>query len=282
MNESERERYQREIDAWRHARRERLLAPDGWLSLVGLPWLEPGANSIGSAPDNAVVVATLPPHLGTVVWHANGDVEVQLAAGSGGRIGDSGQDTAILLDDGHSEPTIVHAGTTSFYLVRRGERVGLRVKDPQAPTRTHFGGLDYFPTDPAWRIQAAWQPAARGQVLEMGTVIGTIERHPVAGTAVFAREGKTFQVLPVVESDADGRHFLVFADQTSGKETYGAARFLYTEPPRDGRVVLDFNKAYNPPCAFTAFATCTMAPPENRLALRVTAGEKTYRGSAHD
>src|SRR5699024_7056876 len=143
--------------------------------------------------------------------------------------------------------------------------------------REHFRGLAYFPVDPSWRIEAAWHPAAPGEVLEMGTAIGTIEKHPVAGRAVFERDGVRCELLPVVEAPDDGRYFLVFADQTSGKETYGAARFLYTEPPRDGRVVLDFNKAYNPPCVFTAFATCPMAPPENRLALRVTAGEKAYR-----
>lgn len=157
----------------------------------------------------------------------------------------------------------------------------MRIKNAHADTREHFQGLDYFPVDPTWRIEAEWHPAEPGQTLEMGTAIGTIEQHPVAGRVTFERDGRRFELLPVIESADDDHYFVVFADQTSGKETYGAARFLYTEPPRDGRIVLDFNKAYTPPCAFTAFATCPMAPPENRLDIRITAGEKTYRGSAH-
>jgi uncharacterized protein (DUF1684 family) len=124
-------------------------------------------------------------------------------------------------------------------------------------------------------------PAQPGETLEMGSVIGTIDKYPVPGKLEFTRDGKHFELLPVIEEPGDAQYFIVFADRTSGKETYGAARFLYIDPPKDGKVVLDFNKAYNPPCAFTGFATCPLAPPENRLDLRVTAGEKNYRGSHH-
>jgi uncharacterized protein len=157
----------------------------------------------------------------------------------------------------------------------------LRVKDGDAPIRKHFLGIDSFPIDPSWRIEATWVPAAPGETLEMGTVIGTIDKYPVPGKLEFSRDGKQFEILPVIEVPGDKQYFVVFADRTSGKETYGAARFLYIDPPKDGKVVLDFNKAYNPPCAFTPFATCPLAPPENRLDLRVTAGEKNYRGSHH-
>ncbi len=269
-----------EIERWRAARLRRLTAPDGWLTLVGLPWLEPGDNRIGSAADNAIVVEGLPAHLGIVRLGHDGEVAIALAGDSEARIDGEAVDAAVLRDDSHARPTLVQSGDVSFFLVRRGEHVGLRIKHRHAATREHFRGLAYFPVDPSWRIEAAWHPAAPGEVLEMGTAIGTIEKHPVAGRAVFERDGVRCELLPVVEAPDDGRYFLVFADQTSGKETYGAARFLYTEPPRDGRVVLDFNKAYNPPCVFTAFATCPMAPPENRLPLRVTAGELAYRGDA--
>ncbi len=266
-----------DIERWRDRRLKRLTAPDGWLTLVGLPWLEPGDNTIGSAADNAIVVAGLPAHFGTVCMGENGEVTIELVESSEARIDDKLQQRATLLDDDQPEPTIVSAGDISFFLVRRGDRVGLRIKDAHAATREQFKGLDYFPIDPTWCIDAEWRPAAAGEVLEMGTAIGTIESHPVAGHAVFERDGERCELLPVIESPEDKQYFLVFADQTSGRETYGAARFLYTGEPRDGRVVLDFNKAYNPPCVFTAFATCPMAPPENRLALRVTAGEKAYR-----
>ncbi|HEX7341814.1 MAG TPA: DUF1684 domain-containing protein [Rhodanobacteraceae bacterium] len=270
-----------QVERWRKARLDRLTAPDGWLTLIGLPWLDAGENRIGSAADNGIVVAGLPPHLGRVTLAADGQVHVALLVGSGGRIDGEDRDAAVLLDDSHARPTVVSVGDISFFLVRRGDLVGLRIKNVHAATREHFLGLDHFPIDLSWRIEADWLPAAPGQTLDMGTAIGTIERHPVAGVAVFERDGQRFELLPVIESPGDEAYFLVFADQTSGKETYGAARFLYTEPPRDGRVVLDFNKAYNPPCVFTAFATCPMAPPENRLAARVTAGEKNYRGNSH-
>lgn len=268
------------IECWRRERLARLTAADGWLTLVGLPWLERGDNTIGSAADNAIVVDGLPAHLGKVSWGDNGQVHVSLSDAAG-HINDGNDTHALLLDDDQPQPTVVRAGDVEFFLIRRGDQVGLRIKNAHADTRETFFGLDCFPVDPSWRIEAQWQPAEKGEVLEMGTAIGTIEKHPIAGTATFERDGGRFQLLPVIESPDDGSHFVVFADQTSGNETYGAARFLYTEPLDEGHVVLDFNKAYNPPCAFTAFATCPMAPPENRLAIRVTAGEKTYRGSSH-
>ena len=166
-------------------------------------------------------------------------------------------------------------------LFRSNDRKGLRVKDTDAPTRKHFLGIDYFPTDPSWRIEATWVPATPGEMLEMGTVIGTIDKIPVAGKLQFTRDGKHFEMLPVIEAPGEPTYFLVFADRTSGKETYGAARFLDLDMPKNGKIEIDFNKAYNPPCAFTPFATCPLAPHENRLDLRVTAGEKNYRGG-HD
>ncbi len=132
--------------------------------------------------------------------------------------------------------------------------------------------------DSAWRIVADWIPFDPPQTLETANVIGQMERYPVPGRAVFERDGHRHELLPVIEVPGDEQLFLIFADGTSGRETYGAARFLYADPPREGKIVLDFNQAYNPPCAFTAFATCPLAPPENRLDLRVTAGEKKYRG----
>jgi uncharacterized protein (DUF1684 family) len=273
--------YTHSIEQWRAARVERLTAPDGWLSLVGLPWLEHGANTLGSAADNAIVIPGAPAHLGTVTWNDDGSVAIALTADSGASIDGTNASTAVLLDDGHEQPTVVRFGSTSFYLVDRNGRKGLRIKNPEAPTRAHFQGIDYFPIDPSWRIQAKWIPAKPGETLQMGTAIGTIDTFPVPGKAVFERDGKTLAILPVIEVPGDAQYFVVFADRTSGKETYGAARFLYIDPPKDGTVVLDFNQAYNPPCAFTPFATCPLAPPENRLDVRVTAGEKKYAGG-HD
>jgi len=167
-------------------------------------------------------------------------------------------------------------------VIDRDGRKALRVKDAAAPTRTHFLGIDAYPIDPSWRIEADWVPFDPPQKLQIGSVIGTIEAVDVPGKAVFQRDGHRFELLPYQE-EPGGELFFVIADRTSGKETYGAARFFYAALPtrgleQPGKVVLDFNKAYNPPCAFTAFATCPLAPAENRLDLAVTAGEKKYRG----
>ncbi len=202
------------VERWRAARLQRLTAPDGWLSLVGLAWLTLGDTSIGSAADNHIVVAGLPAHLGVVTLDARGEAGIELHAGADGRIEGVDARQAMLLDDEHPQPTVVVAGDVSFLLVRRGDKVGLRIRNVRAATREHFLGLDYFPIDASWRIEAQWRPAEPGQVLEMATVIGTIEPHAVAGTASFDRDGRRFHLLPVVESPGDEEYFVVFADQT--------------------------------------------------------------------
>lgn len=271
--------YAREIERWHAVRIARLTAPSGWLSLVGLEWLQPGANRLGSAADNDIVLAKAPAHLGTITWADAGTLSISLDKDSGAIIDGKMETNAVLLDDSHATPTTVAFGSVQFIAIDRDGRKGLRVRDSEAETRTQFTGIDRFPIDPAWRIVADWQPLDPPFQLATGTVIGTIENYPAPGKAVFEREGQSFELYPVIEVPGDSQLFLIFADATSGKETYGAARFLYADMPRDGKIVLDFNKAYNPPCAFTPYATCPLAPPENRLALRVAAGELKYRKS---
>jgi hypothetical protein len=269
--------YSREIEQWRAQRIARLTAADGWLSLIGLHWLEPGPNTLGSAADNAIVLAKAPPHLGMIDWRADGSLVLQLKPGSGARVDGEAKSQAILRDDREPNPTRVSFGSANFVVIDRGGRKALRVRDSEADTRAQFSGIESFAVDASWRIVADWIPFDPPQTLETANVIGQMERYPVPGKAVFERDGRTHELLPVVEVPGDTQLFLMFADGTSGRETYGAARFLYADPPGDGKIVLDFNKAYNPPCAFTAFATCPLAPPENRLDLRVTAGEKKYK-----
>ncbi|MDI3261368.1 MAG: DUF1684 domain-containing protein [Fulvimonas sp.] len=275
-----------ETRAWQRERLVRLTAPDGWLSLVGLAWLEAGANRVGHAADNDIVLPVGPEHLGVVTLAADGRVRIALAEGVAASIDGKPLREAELIDDGRApQPTTVAFGSASFYVIDRDGRKALRVKDANAATRTHFLGLDYYPADPAWRIEADWEPFVPPHRLEIGTALGTIDKVAVPGRAVFERDGRRFELLPYQE-EPGGELFFVFADRTSGKETYGAARFLYAALPaggldKPGKVVLDFNRAYNPPCAFTPFATCPLAPPENRLDIAVTAGEKKYRGSQH-
>ena len=274
----------KQVEQWKQGRLQRLTAPDGWLSLVGLEWLHPGANRVGSASDNDIVLKVGPAHLGVVTLAADGAVKIVLTKDSGASIDGKPVQEATLVDDiqagenGH--PTTIAFGTANFYVIERDGRKGLRVKDAEAATRKHFLGLDYYPIDPSWRIVADWVPFDPPHKLEIGSVLGTIDKVDVPGKAVFKRDGHTFELLPYQE-EPGGELFFVLADRTSGKETYGAARFLYAALPKDGKVILDFNRAYNPPCAFTEYATCPLAPPENRLDVAVTAGEKKYRGSGH-
>lgn len=281
--------YTHEIEQWRAARVARLTGPDGWLSLIGLDWLHDGANRVGSASDNDIVLKAGPEHLGTVMLAADGKVRIVLDGNSGATVDGKPVAEAALVDDMHAAagaaPTTVRFGDASFFVIDRDGRKALRVKDSDAEARRDFAGIDYFPIDPAWRVEAEWVPFVPEHELEIGTAIGTIDRVKVPGKAVFHRDGRTFELLPYQE-EPGGELFFVIADNTSGKETYGAARFLYAALPaagvaKPGRVVLDFNRAYNPPCAFTPFATCPLAPPENRLDIAVTAGEKKYRGGHH-
>jgi len=275
--------YTHEIEQWRAKRTANLTSPTGWLSLIGLEWLQEGANRVGSASDNDIVLKAGPAHLGVVTLGKDGALHIALDDKAGATIDGKSVREATLIDDmhaGEATPTTVAFGNANFYVIERDGRKALRVKDSDAETRKDFLGIDYFPIDPSWRVVADWVPFDPPHKLEIGSVIGTIDKVDVPGKAVFQRTGHTFELLPYQE-EPGGELFFVLADRTSGKETYGAARFLYAALPEDGKVVLDFNKAYNPPCAFTPFATCPLAPPENRLDVAVTAGEKKYRGGHH-
>lgn len=270
-----------ELEAWRAKRVERLTAPDSWLSLVGLHWLQPGANSVGTAADNSVQLTAGPAYFGTVEWQDDGTVLFIAAPASLANVA-NGQlrnpktgATALTYREGR--PSVVSAQSVSFFVIQRGDKLGLRVRDAEADRRMNFVGIDYFDADPAWRIEADWVGFDPPREIPISNVLGQTTMNKVPGKAVFTRDGQTFELLPMAES-ADEELFFVISDATSGDETYGAARFVYAAPPKDGKVILDFNRALNPPCAFTPFATCPLPPKENRLPIRVTAGEKNYRG----
>jgi uncharacterized protein (DUF1684 family) len=266
------------IHAARAARLQRLTKPDGWLTLIGLHFLRAGNNSIGSASDNSIVLAKAPAHLGTVTLDADGTAYVSLNPGAEALVDGREVLRAKLEDGGERSPTQVTCGTLSFFLIDRGGRKALRVKDSESKRRTEFVGLDYFPIDPTWRIEAQWVDFERPREIMIANILGQESPALIPGKAVFMRDGRTFELLPLVEG-TDEPLFFVISDLTSGKETYAAARFVYAEPPHNGKLVLDFNKAVNPPCAFTPFATCPLPPKENRLPIAVTAGEKRYLGT---
>jgi uncharacterized protein (DUF1684 family) len=174
-------------------------------------------------------------------------------------------------------PTKVTIGTLTFHVIERGGKQGIRLSDTDSEARKAFSGIERFPVDPKWRIEARFTPPeANKKTISIPTVIpGVTEEMEVAGTATFSIDGKEYRLEPVLEKGST-ELFFIFKDRTAGKETYGAGRFLYAKPAQDGKVILDFNKAYNPPCALTPFATCPLPPRENSLSVRIEAGEKNY------
>ncbi|MBE2213921.1 MAG: DUF1684 domain-containing protein [Opitutaceae bacterium] len=273
--------YVSSIEAARAERVERLKREDGWLTLVGLHFLKEGSSTVGRARDNAIVLADGPEHWGTVTLAADGAVSFVSMSGEAVSVDDSHimSGEPVRIDRAKGRPAVVRAGTVSFFVIERGVRKALRVRDSASPRRTHFAGIDYFPIDPTWRVDARWVPFESPREIAVPNVLGVVSHERVTGKLVFEREGRTHELIPLVDAD-DGSLFLIFSDTTSGEGTYGM-RFLYAEAAKDGRVVLDFNLAINPPCAFTPFATCPLPPQGNGLATAVSAGEKQYRGS-HD
>ena len=258
--------YENEIREWQNKRAAGLQREDGWLSLIGLHWLEEGRNSFGSDKSNDIVIEAkdFPAKAGVIV--RKGD-EVRLESPEGSR---------KLETDQSGEPTIEQIGSVRFNVIKRGERLGLRVKDAQAPTRLSFKGLDYFPIDPSWRVNARFEPYNPPKQVPIPNIIGTVENMPAPGALVFTRDGKEYRIDPLLEEGSD-ELFIIFKDQTAPRETYGAGRYMYVaKPGPENTVVLDFNKAYNPPCAFTAYATCPLPPPQNVLTAAIRAGEKNY------
>ncbi|WP_227977856.1 DUF1684 domain-containing protein [Arenimonas daejeonensis] len=275
--------YEGEILAWRDERLARLQRPDGWLSLVGMHWLAPGATYVGSAQDNGTRLAVGPAQLGMLSLGKDGLATLKLHPGVETEVTIDGQvpeaeALVTLVPDTRGTATVVafNKGDASFILIERAGRYGLRVRNAFARTRTAFPGLDYFDINPDMRIVARFEAHPPGQTVEIVNVLGMIEKFANPGTLSFEKDGKSFRMEAVDEGD--GRLFFTFADRTSGHETYAASRMVYADPAgSDGTTVLDFNKAYNPPCAFTPFSTCPMPLPENRLDLRVEAGEKKPR-----
>lgn len=276
----ERAVYEAAIHSWRAERLDRLTRPDGWLSLVGLHWLEPGRSFVGSGPTMGIRLAVGPEELGLLSLGRDGVPRFRPHPRAAVSFdGEPARGERILATDAQGgRPTVVgfHAGQASFIVVRRGDRLALRVRDVNAPSRIGFTGIDHFPIDPAFRFVARFEPHPPGQTLTLVNVLGVEEIRANPGALVFEKAGVGYRLEAVDEGD--GRLFLVFADRTSGHESYAAARFLYAEPAGDdGYTMLDFNKAYNPPCAFTAYSTCPLPPPGNRLDLRIEAGEKKPR-----
>jgi uncharacterized protein (DUF1684 family) len=262
--------YSQDVAKFRADREKSLIREDGWTTVVGLSWLKPGENRIGSDAKSEVPLPTsVPARIGTVTLHA-GHVQFQPAPG-----------VKLPAKELKPDSDILALQTVKFFVIQRGDKFAIRVKDSEAPTRKEFTHLSWYAIDPAWRIVANFSPWDKPHKVTFSTVIdGLTEDDTSPGYVTFSKDGKEYRLEPTV--DGNDLSF-IFRDQTSGKATYGAGRFLDTSAPKTGlkkpgTLILDFNEAYNPPCVYTAYATCPLPPPQNRLALDIRAGELMYNG----
>ncbi len=267
--------WEQETDTWHRQRLERLTSESGWLTLVGLSWLQDGANTFGSAETNDLVfpVPDAPETMGTL-YLSEGSVRIEVEDLAITHAGEA-VTTLTMVTDAQDEPSILHRGTLSFYAIQRGDRTAIRMKDSASPNRSNFSGIDRYAYDPGWRLEGRFEPSPEGTTLSIPNIIGQNLDESSPGTVHFDVDGQPMSLDALAGSS--GTLFLVFGDETNGVATYGGGRFLYTAPPaEDGSVIVDFNRAYNPPCVFTPWATCPLPPPQNRLPLEVTVGELSY------
>ena len=261
-----------DLKRWQIERHAELSSPDSWLGLVGLFWLQPGLNPVGSSAAATVVLSEGPALLGDLYWEGR---RILWRPGDGPEV--------ALATDLHGAPTTADLENLSFFVVDRNGQLAVRIRDRNWADKAPFAGVDYFPFDRAWQIVATWQAIDPPLTMEVPNVSGDLKTVSVAHRAVFEQAGQTVSLLPM--SVGEQAVFFVFRDRSSGRETYGAGRFLKVPPPTrettagpggGDKITLDFNRAYNPPCAFTPFATCPLPPPENWLPFAVPAGEKKW------
>ena len=276
--------YAAEIKEWQQERENSLTSPSGWLNLVGLHWLENGKNSFGSDLANDIVfpAGKCPEFMGSFFLE-NREVTMQINAGIPVLNGEKIVAAQVLKNDQTGEPTVLSYGSLSWFVIERSGRYGVRLRDNESPGLRAFKGLERFPVDPAWRIDAQFEEYKTPKTLSIPTVLGTQIDMLSRGTLVFRVDNQTCRLeASMVGDPPDEMLYIIFGDATNGEETYGGGRYLYVKKPYDSdNYAIDFNRAYNPPCAFTDFATCPLPSPQNRLTVRITAGEKKYRESGH-
>jgi uncharacterized protein (DUF1684 family) len=269
--------YESSISTWRQKHEAGLKADDGWLTVSGLFWLKDGDNSFGSDPDNDVVLPGNkgPARAGKFILK-HGEIKVRANADAGVYEGEKSIRDLVLKTDSDKSPDVLRIGDLSLIAIKRGERYGIRIKDTNSRPRREFTGLHWFPVQESYRVTAKFVPGAEGREIAITNVLGDVQNMKSPGTLIFNLNGHPYSLDPVAEDD--GKLFIIFRDSTGGRSTYAAGRFLYADAPKDGVVTLDFNKAENPPCAFTAYATCPLPPRQNILDGSIEAGEKRYDG----
>jgi uncharacterized protein (DUF1684 family) len=275
------DKHKRDVEAWHEGRIKRLKSETGWLTLVGLFPVEDGTYTFGGAQDNDLVFPGSAPARAGTLTVAGGRVHLESAEGvemkhEGKRV------TSIDLatDKDGADPTEIRMGSYDFYVIDRPGTLYLRVKDSESEVRRSFTGIERFPVKKAWKVPARLERYDPPRPLTFANSMGFNETVQCPGALVFTIDGRECRLEPM--SEEDGEMFIVFGDATSGQETYGGGRMIYIpSPDKEGKTYIDFNRAYNPPCVFTPYATCPLPHPENVLPVRIEAGEKTWEHGAH-
>ena len=246
----------------------------GWLGLVGLYWLRDGENKIGSDPTNDIVLpAVVPGHIG-IVQYNNGVATFRATRGVPVKCNDKQVSLKMLVADIYEEADFLQIGDLTLVLLERADHHLIRVWDKHSEARKNFTGFKQYPANPDYCIEAAYTSYDTPKLITIQDVIEIYHETPFQGFVTFELDGQEHRLEARVDEDEYMR--LDFKDATNGDATYVGGRFLVAEMPKDGKIVVDFNQAYNPPCAYTNFATCPLPPPENRLPIRIEAGEKAY------
>jgi uncharacterized protein (DUF1684 family) len=273
-------KYVEEIKNWQKERVESLKKEDGWLNLAGLFWLKPGSNTFGAGAGNQIIFpkGKSAAQLGRLILE-NGEVWVESKPEAEVWQGENRVERLKIFSPG-STPLVLRHGSLRWFVIKRGEKYGIRLRDLEHPNLSHFQGIESYPIDSKWKVIAKLEKFPEEKKIAITDVLGQTSMQPSSGALVFELKGKTYRLEPIDEGE---QFFILFGDKTNAKHTYQSGRFLYAQKPVAGTntVILDFNKAYNPPCAFTAFATCPLPPAQNVLTVAIQGGEKRY-GEGHE
>jgi uncharacterized protein (DUF1684 family) len=277
MAQTKDENYRKETEQWHQTREANLKKENGWLTVSGLFWLEEGENTIGSNKENKIVfpAGKADANIGKITL-LNDEVSMTINAGVMVKRNDTLFSNGSIFNKNTAEQSIILAHKNiRWFIIKRGTRIGVRLRDLESDARKNFTHIERFPVNEKWKIIATFVPPTDKKTIPIHDVIGNTTETEFGGTLQFELNGKTFALDATLEGADD--LFIVFGDYTNGIKTYGAGRFLYAKKPKEGNmVILDFNKSYNPPCAFTDFATCPLPPDQNKLPIEVTAGELKY------
>ena len=268
-----------ELETWKKERAEGLKGEYSWFSVTGLFWLSEGKNQVGTDPEAKVRLPRGPEHAATI--RVDG-LEAQLVPVKGSGLEVNGEvataEQMIRPDSADDGPDKLTLDKMQLYLIERDDRLAVRLKDPESEARKAFTTLDYFEPSEKWRVSAELEPYEEPEEVDVSTILETTEKMMVVGKLHFEVDGQKYALEAFQVEDDDREYFIIFRDQTAGKETYGLGRYLYAHFGKDSRVHLDFNRAYNPPCAFTDYATCPLPRPSNILPVRIEAGELAFKG----